>query len=702
VARLFTRPEYDSSLGDRDMDERDGDLGLDAEITRRDFIDGVARIVGTAVAASAAGPAVASLSAGAADVSPRTAGTDYPPLRQGMRGFNPEAMTAGHAVRDGKAPGTGTATGETYDLVVVGAGMAGLSAAYFYRKQVPNAKILILEACDDLGGHARRVEFNVGGRQLISNGGTVGLWYPNTFSPESRQLLRDIGVDEERYYGYVKAARNPDKELGLTPGLFFNSETYGIDRLVPGRPSHHTGTRQEWSAYLSRTPMSNGARDGLLRLFTGKKDHMPGVPTDEKVRRLRKMTYVDYLTKVAGIHPDAVAFVQAWAGGDWTSQAAGPDTFSAWFAWRLGLWGFDGMALPEASQASTLTQEPGQHIFFPDGNGSVARLLVRWLIPEALPGTTMEDSIPATLRYDRLDLPDNGVRIRLSSAAVRVKHLGDPVSAREVEVTYVREGQGYRVRAGAVVLACFNAIVPHLMPELPEEQKAALHQAVRKPLVYTRVALRNWRAFHQLGVSYVLCPGMFYKLIALPSAEGFDGPSEWGDAYRSPAVPDDPVIITMEIANSIIEVSGSGLPPREQWKAARARLEAISFETMERNIRSQLDRVLGPGGFSARRDIAGITVSRWCHGYSGGTNELYDPDWSHRTDAPWIIGRRRFGRVAISNSDAAAVSLTNASFAQSHRAVMEIVNDVVRPVYDFNFSERDTVGPMGAYPDQSR
>ena len=683
------------------MNEGDRDLGLDADITRRDFIDGVARIVGTAVVTSAAGPAVASLSAVAPEVPSQTAGKDYPPLRQGMRGFNAEAMAAGHTVRDGKAPSTGADTGETYDLVVVGAGMAGLSAAYFYRKQVPNAKILVLEACDDLGGHARRVEFNVGGKQLISNGGTVGLWYPNTFSPESRQLLRDIGVDEERYYGYVKAARNPDRELGLTGALFFNKETYGTDRLVPGRPEQD-GTREEWRAYLSRTPMSDGAKAGLLRLFTDETDYMSGMSTEEKVRRLRQMTYVDYLSKVAGIHPDAVAFVQAWAGGDWTNQAAGPDTFSAWFAWRLGLWGFGGLGLPEANQASTLTKDPGQHIFFPDGNGGVARLLVRWLIPDALPGTTMEDSIPATLRYDRLDLPANEVRIRLSSAAVRVTHLGDPLSATEVEVTYMREGQGHRVRAGAVVLACFNAIVPYLMPELPEEQKAALHRAVRKPLVYTRVALRSSRAFQQLGVSNVLCPGMFYKLVALPSAEGFDGPSEWGDSYRSPAGPEDPVIITMEIANSIIEMNGSGLPPRDQWKAARAKLEAISFETMERNIRSQLDRLLGPGGFSARRDIAGITVSRWCHGYSGGTNELYDPDWSHRTDAPWIVGRRRFGRVAISNSDAAAVSLTNASFAQSHRAVMEIVNDVVRPVYDFNFSERDTVGPMGAYPDKSQ
>jgi spermidine dehydrogenase len=255
------------------------------------------------------------------------------------------------------------------------------------------------------------------------------------------------------------------------------------------------------------------------------------------------------------------------------------------------------------------------------------------------------------------------------------------------------------VRAAATVMACFNAIIPYLVPELPESQQAALHQAVRKPLVYTRIALRNWKAFQKLGVWRVRCPDMYYQYIGLEARPYWgEALSGWGAGFNFPESPEEPVIVNMELSPAVLEMHGSGLPPRDQWKAARAKVQAISFETMERNIRSQLARVLGPGGFNARRDIAGITVSRWGHGYAGGTNELYDPDWTHRTDAPWIVGRQRFGRVAISNSDAAATSLTNAAFAQSHRAVMEIVNDVVRPVYDFHFSERDTAGPNGDYP----
>jgi spermidine dehydrogenase len=681
------------------MNEQDHDLGMDSDISRRDFLDGAARIIGGAAVASAVGPVGAALPPNPAAPTANI-DADYPPMRQGLRGFNPEAMEAGHLVRDGKVFGDPIDTKEVYDLVVVGAGMAGLSAAYFYRKQIPGAKILVLDGCDDFGGHARRVEFNVDGKQLLSNGGTVGIWNPNTYSPEAAALLKDIGIDRDRYYRQAAADVDPVAKLGLGSGHFFGKEVYGIDRLVPNRPS---GSRdaEKWREFFARTPMSDATQTGFLKLYTGKEDYMPGVSVDEKVRQLRKMTYVDYLTHIAKIHPDVVAEVLRQGGVDNSNQAAGHDTCSAWYAWRRGELGFDGMGLPKADQSSTLTSEPGEHVFFPDGNAGVARLLMRWLIPDALPGSTMEDSIVPHVQYARFDLPTNDVRIRLSSTAIRVKHLGDPPAARAVEITYIREGRPYRVRAAATVMACFNAIIPYLMPELPESQKAALHHAVRKPLVYTRVALRNWKAFQKLGVARVSCPGMFYQYIGLEARPFWgDALSGWGKGYQFPENPDDPVIVNMELSNEILEMHGSGLPPREQWKAARAKLQAISFETMERNIRSQLQRVLGPGGLDPRRDIAGIIVSRWGHGYATGTNELYDPDWTHRTDAPWIVGRQRFGRVAISNTDSAAVSLTNAAFAQSHRAVMEIVNDVVRPVYDFEFSERDTVGLMGDYPNK--
>jgi spermidine dehydrogenase len=672
------------------MSEQDRDLGMDSDITRRDFLDGVAKLVGGTVAASAAGTVRAALSPDPAAANPATFDTDYPPMRQGMRGFDDAAMNAGHALRDGKRFDAGSDTGEAYDLVVVGAGMAGLSAAYFYRKQIPGAKILVLDGCDDFGGHARRVEFNVDGKQLLVCGGTEEIWNPNTFSPESLQLLKDIGIDRERYHQHAKVDQDPLEKLGLGLGLFYDKESFGTDRLVLNRPPARGTTAAQWRDYFDKTPLSEGLKAGFIKLYSDKTEYMAGVPVDEKVRRLRKMSYADYLGNVAKIHPETVAYLVRSGSGDGDNQSAGPETYSAWYAWRCDRRGFDGLGLPKASQLSSLTADPGENIAFPDGNAGVARLLIRWMIPDALPGSTAEDSIPGRFNYDKLDAPLNDVRIRLSSMVVRVTHLGDPLTAREVEVTYVCEGRSYRVRAKAAVMACFNSMIPHLVPELPQAQKAALHMAVRKPLVRSFVAIRNWSAFQKLGVSEIVCPGMFHQSIA-PWIR-----PEWGGAYKNARDPSDPVIVYMMLSNSILEMPGSGLPPRERWKAARAQLQSISFETMERNIRSQLDRVLGPGGFNARRDIAGITVCRWSHGYAGGSNELYDPDWSHRADAPWVVGRQRFGRIAISNSDAAATSLTSAAFAQSHRAVMEIVNDIVRPVYDFRWSERDTAGSQGA------
>lgn len=683
------------------MNQQDLDLGMDANITRRDFIDGVALTAAGVVAASAAG-AAASLPASAAAPA---IGADYPPMRVGLRGFDPAAIDAGHALRDGKPFDPGTDTGEVYDLVVVGAGMAGLSAAYFYRKEFRNSKVLVLDGCDDFGGHARRNEFNVNGRQLLANGGTFTIHYANTFPPEGKELMRDIGVDIERFIKTMDSQTSPMVALDLRSAMFFNKEKYGSDRLVtdsPGLPlafTAETGSlpgsapaRQSRREFLAKTPFSEAAKADFLRLYEEKKDYMAGISTEEKVRQLKKMTYIDFLKNVVGMREEVLAYVQNAGGTGGNNQAAGPETFSAWYAYRRYSPGFEGMGLPEgARQISNIEKDAGRRVTFPDGNAGLSRLLVRWLVPEALPGTTMEDSVAARVKYDMLDRPGNDARIRLSSTCIRARHLGDPLTAKEVEVTYLRDGRPYRVRAGAVVMACFNAIVPYLVPELPEAQKAALHLAVRKPLVSTAVAIRNWRAFQKLGVANISCPGMFFTGIALSVKYSI------GD-YKTPSNPDEPIIVTMNLSPDILEMPNSGLPPREQWKGARAQLLATSFETIERNIRSQLDRVLGPGGFSSRRDIAGIIVNRWGHAYAGGANELYDPDWSHRMDAPWVVGRRQFGRIAISNSDAAAVSLTQAAWAQSHRAVKEIVTNIVRPVYDFHWSERDTAGEPGDAP----
>ncbi|HEY1131562.1 MAG TPA: FAD/NAD(P)-binding protein [Roseateles sp.] len=643
-------------------------LGMDRPISRRDFLDGMAQ---------AAGAAALSVAGSAHSAAPLPNDGVAAPRRQGLRGFENAAMEAGHAVRDGKGFGASADTGEHYDLAVVGAGMSGLAAAWSYRQQMPGARVLLLDGCDDFGGHARRVEFDVGGRQLLVCGGTQELWNLSTFSPESLRMLADIGIDRERYRRHVAADRDAFAAAGLRPGTFYNREDFGSDRLVLN-PSMQGITAERLRAHYDTTPLPEPVKLGMVRYFTDATDHMAGLAVEEKIRRLRQMSFTDYLLNVARIPPEAVAYHVAGWGNDMDNSSAGYDTMSAWAASRSYPQSFAGLGLPKVERRSNVVADVGELIQFPDGNAGVARLLIRHLVPGSLPGSTAEDSIRAQMRYDRLDRPGSDVRIRLSSMVVRAAHVGDPGGARAVDITYVQDGRAQRVRAGAVVMACFNAMVPYLVPDLPVEQKAALSRAVRKAQLRSFVAIRDWKAFQKLGVYGIGSRGMPFAFTTpwvMP---------EWGGAYENARTPDEPAVLFMNLSRHVLDQRHNGLPPRERWKAARATLQAMTFESLERDIRSQLNRMLGGGGFDAARDIAGITVCRWAHGYAGGANELYDAE-----DAPWLVGRQRFGRIAIANSDAAATSLTNAAFAQGHRAVMELVNDVVRPVYDFRWSERD-------------
>jgi spermidine dehydrogenase len=243
-----------------------------------------------------------------------------------------------------------------------------------------------------------------------------------------------------------------------------------------------------------------------------------------------------------------------------------------------------------------------------------------------------------------------------------VRNLGDPASAAEVEMAYVRGGESYAVRGGACVLACYNMMIPYLCPELPEPQKEALRYGVKVPLIYTSVALTNWTSFKSLGISRVYSPGSYFSSFFLNSVVDI------GD-YHSPRSPDEPVLIQMTRTPV-----APGLPERDQHRAGRQDILHTSFATFERNIRDQLARILGPGGFDPARDITAITVNRWPHGYAYEYNPLFDPDWPEGA-APHVLGRARFGRIAIANSDAGAAAYTDSAIDQAHRAVQELLQN---------------------------
>ncbi len=314
--------------------------------------------------------------------------------------------------------------------------------------------------------------------------------------------------------------------------------------------------------------------------------------------------------------------------------------------------GIQGIAFGEGER-----QEP--YIFqFPDGNASVARLLVRALIPDAVPGRTMEDVVTARADYSRLDRDGSAVRIRLNSTVLNVKHAGTD-AAKEVQVAYVRGKKLQTVRAKQCVLACYNVMIPYLCPELTEKQKEGLAYLVKAPFVYTHVAIRNWTSFEKLGVHHIESPGSYHVYTAL------DFPVSLGE-YGFSSKPEDPTVLFM-----LRTPCKAGLPMRNQYRAGRAELLRTPFATFERNVRDQLGRMLGSAGFYPARDIDGLTVNRWAHGYAYTPNTLFDPDWSEE-EKPWVVGRKRFGQIAIANSDAGASAYTDVAIDQAYRAVAEL------------------------------
>ncbi len=623
---------------------RERELGCDRAITRRDFLNGIA--VGVAGASLLGLPRRLGSAPLPADY--------YPPALTGLRGSHAGSFEAAHRVRDGEFatfPRLDVDTHEDYDLVVVGGGISGLAAAHFFRKMMgADKRVLILDNHDDFGGHAKRNEFEYQGRTFIGYGGTMSISTPFPYSYVSRALVEELGIQVHRYSEFVD--RDLYRKLGLSSAMFFDRESFGEDRLVAGMPSRGG---DGWRSFLESAPLSEKARADLLRLYDEKqaKDFLPGLTPAEKRNRLARMSYRDYLVKHAGITTEALPFLRHMS----FRNNKYIDTCPALEAARSEAPGFSGLGLEQTPRL-----EWGSYTFhFPDGNATLTRLLVNRLIPNALPGVhDMESVVRARLLYPHLDEADCPVRMRLNSTVVRLEHEGPPEKADWVRLAYVSGEKVFGVRARSAVLACYNSIIPVLMPELPEPQRRALAESAKVPLLYTNVFIRNWKALEKLGIARVSAPGMYHSSVSLDQPVSIGG-------YECPKTPEEPIVLHL----SRSPANPGVLPRREQLRAGMHELFTTSFETMELSIRDQLARVLSGGGFDPAEDILGITVNRWPHGYSYTPDTLSDPDVPE-AERPHVVGRQPFGRVAIANSDAGAAAFTNTAIDEAHRAVSEL------------------------------
>ena len=624
---------------------------MDRLISRRDLLHGVGALAAT------------SLVPGQAFADKLGAGR-YPPALTGLRGSHVGSFEVAHQLaREGRVdwgPIEEPDSGD-YDLVVAGGGISGLASAYFYRKANPGARVLILDNHDDFGCHAKRNEFDVGGHTLLGHGGSQTLEAPSGYSDVVKTLLRDLGVDIKRFDSAYDRDFYRRNDLGA--GIYFNADDWGSDKLVrydlgalgsylPLSPSELSAAEA-----VEEMPISDVARGELLRLLTTKQDRMSEIPADEKWQYLYSISYRDFLSKHLDIREvEVFAVLQDLTSDSSVGIEATPAGDAIYYS---GLPGRKATGLPDYDEEEAYIHH------FPDGNSSVARLLVRQMIPAVAAGSTMEDVITARFDYSKLDLSDAPVRLRLNSTVTRVENEGGPKSAKHVRISYVRGGRAYRVRARHCILACYNVMIPSMCPELPASQREALASQVKAPILYTNVALGNWQAWKKLGIGAVVASGSYHMLAML------DFPVSLG-AYQFSSEPDEPIAVHME---RFPHRPNEGLSSRAQRRLGQQELLATSFDTIERNIRVQLAGMLSGGGFDPARDIEAITVNRWPHGYADGYNELEDPYYEDRNDEryPHVRGRKRFGRIAIANSDAGASAMLETAVEQAYRAVNELI-----------------------------
>ena len=515
----------------------------------------------------------------------------YPPALTGLRGSHVGSSTHAHSRAWAKKSDWGPTTElkAEYDLIVVGGGISGLSAAFFYQQEHGrDKKVLILDNHDDFGGHAKRNEHTVGDDTRLIFGGSQSLQSPHTYSDISKKLIGDLGVDLDRFktaYDFDFFERN---KLGAV--TYFNKQRFGEDKVVKHpfcdypwyvqglqrpRLSHEEAARQ--------TPLSEKGKAQLLRVLKGGL-HVLKVSKEDLNEYISTHSYFDYLKTTLGVDDPGVLEMARNSAVDF--PGAGADVLSMAEALESGVLGLDPLSLKDVlgeeeyknkiREHAYILDEGDQYIHhFPDGNATIARLLVKKMIPDVGEGDNAEDIILSKFNYSELDKSGNRVRIRLNSTVVNVVHGGDPNSSSDVSVNFINGNKSFEVKGKGVVMACYNGMIPHIVPDIPSDQAAALKRMVKIPLQYTTVGLRNWKAMKEMGIGMAMSPGNMHQVVMM------DFPISMG-GYSFTKTPDDPCAIQM-IGCPFGETVGA--PPVEQFREARHRMLGLNFGDYEKEVR---------------------------------------------------------------------------------------------------------------------
>jgi len=629
----------------------DSSLGMDTSITRRDFLGSTLLASGAALLHPLT---PAELLAASDDFTGYGGIGEY----SNSNGNTWSVLEAGHRIRDHAdrpLPKDIIDTGESYDCVIVGGGISGLAAALFYQRQAgPSAKCLVLENHPIFGGEAKQNEFLVDGKRLIAHQGSalyqlqepqsflaqfydsIGLktpkltyqeWSgPQPAMPLSRTPYDAVGLDIGQY-GFWFGAK-----FGQNPGLWVRDP---VRKKLQGAPIPDA-TRVEWLRWLTGTPVS------------AKPFEPPKVEGDAVSRYLDSITLEQHYMERYGLSRETVrTFLSPVEGG---GSGLGPDALSAYCDYAYTL------LQPVADESGAMDQ------MFPGGNTTIARLMVRTLIPSAIPGPdTVEAVSRNSAHFAAFDAPDSSARLRLNSTVISVHHDGDPAKSSTVSVVYEKGGKLYGLKARCAVMAGGSWTTKHIVSDLPESHRQAYRQFYRSPCLMANVAVRNWRFLYEMGMTGCRWFGgglgnyLEVRKLALTGNE-------------EPTIsPDSPTVLSLKVLYSY-----PGFSTEAQGHRGRGELLSTSFRDYERQIRQLFTGMFASSGFDAQRDIAGIILNRWGHAYLSPQPGFFFG--SNGLPAPREILRKApFGRIAFANTDLAGAMDHRFSILEAQRAVAQLL-----------------------------